>query len=115
MNDREDEVNTSERSMQLRVAAHLSWAKTKDRPARTLAARRQSHHGRFVEKARELHPDGTEAQIEAAAEALKKAHYRELALRSAQARRIRKEQVEADKQRRTVQLLESAGTEPATA
>ncbi|MBU8549754.1 hypothetical protein IMX12_13140 [Streptomyces sp. Babs14] len=108
-------MNTSERSMQLRVAAHMSWAKTPDRSARTRAARRQSHHTRFVEKARELHPNGTEAQIAAAAEALKKAHYQELARRSAQARRMKRELAEADKQRRTRQLLKTAGATPATA
>ncbi|MFH9816183.1 hypothetical protein [Streptomyces sp. NPDC017230] len=108
-------MNTSERSMQLRIAAHLSWAKTKDRSARTAAARRQSHHTRFIEQARVLHPDGSEKQIAAAAEALKSAHYRELALKSAQTRRIRKEQAAADKQRRARQLLKSAGTGPAAA
>ena len=108
-------MNTSERSMQLRVAAHMSWAKTKDRSARTAAARRQSHHTRFIEQARALHPDGTEKQIAAAAEALKTAHYRQLALKSAQARRIRKEQADADKERRNRQLLKTAGASPATA
>lgn len=111
----EDPLNTSERSMQLRIAAHLSWAKTKDRSARTAAARRQSHHTRFIEQARELHPDGTEKQIAAAAEALKSAHYRALALKSAQTRRIRKEQADADRQRRTRQLLNTVGTDPAVA
>lgn len=111
----EDLLNTSERSMQMRIAAHMSWAKTPDRSARTAAARRQSHHTRFIEKARELHPNGTEKQITDAAEALKKAHYRELALRSAQARRIRRQVAEADKKRRVSQLLNKAGADPATA
>jgi hypothetical protein len=101
-------VNTSERSMQLRIAAHTSWAKTKDRSARTAAARRQSHHTRFIEQARELHPGGSDKEIAAAAEALKKAHYQALALKSAQARRIRKEQADADKKRRARQLLSTA-------
>lgn len=83
-----DPVSTSERSMRMRIASYKSWANTKDRAARTAAARRQSHHGRFVEQARQLHPDGTEQQIADAADALKSAHYRELALRSAQARRL---------------------------
>lgn len=83
-----DPVSTSERSMRMRIASYKSWANTKDRSARTAAARKQSHHGRFVEQARKLHPDGTEKQIADAADALKSAHYRELALRSAQARRL---------------------------
>lgn len=112
---KEDPLNTSERSMQLRVAAHMSWAKTKDRSARTAAARRQSHHTRFIEEARRLHPDGTDQQIADAADALKTAHYRQLALKSAQARRIRKEQADTEKQRRQRQLLKSAGTGPAVA
>ncbi|WP_443305565.1 hypothetical protein [Streptomyces sp. KR55] len=108
-------MNTNERSMQMRIAAHLSWAKTTDRAARTRAARKRSHHDRFIEQARELHPNGTEDQIAAAAEALKSAHYRELALRSAQSRRIRREMAEADKQKRVNQLLNKAGADPAAA
>lgn len=111
---KEETLNTTERSMRMRIAAHMSWAKTVDRSARTEAARRQSHHTRFVEQARALHPDGTEKQIAEAAESLKKAHYRELALRSAQSRRIRREIAKADKERRVAQLLK-AGAENATA
>lgn len=92
-------MNTSERSMQMRLAAHKSWSNTPDRASRTAAARRASHHTRFVEKARELHPDATEAQIETVAASLRKAHYTELALRSAQARRI-KSQAAKDAQRK---------------
>jgi hypothetical protein len=103
----EDLLNTSERSMQMRVASYKSWAMTKDRAARTAAARRRSHHDRFVEQAREMHPDGTEEQIAQAAEALKKAYYAELARRSAQSRRLRREQAEAAKQERVDQLLSS--------
>ncbi|WP_198668533.1 hypothetical protein [Streptomyces triticisoli] len=101
-------MDTNERSMRMRIASYQSWAKTTDRSARTAAARKRSHHTRFVEKARELHPDGTEKQIADAAEALKKAHYRELALKSAQSRRIRREIAEADKKRRVSQLLNKA-------
>lgn len=108
-------MDTNERSMRMRIAAHLSWAQTPDRSARTQAARQQSHHGRFIAKARELHPDGTEKQIAAAAEALKKAHYQELALRSAQSRRIRRAEREAEKRRSVAQLLKKAGANNATA
>lgn len=92
-------MDTSERSMQLRLAAHKSWAVTPDRASRTAAARRASHHTRFIAKARELNPDATEAQITQIAASLKKAHYQELALRSAQARRI-KGQAAKDAQRK---------------
>lgn len=104
----EDTLNTSERSMRMRIASYQSWANTKDRSARTAAARRASHHTRFIARARELHPDGTDEQITKAADALKKAHYAELARRSAQARRIRREMAEADKQKRVDQLLKNA-------
>jgi hypothetical protein len=111
----EDPLDTNERSMRMRIASYHSWAQTKDRSARTAAARKRSHHTRFIEKARELHPDGTEEQIAAAAEALKSAHYRELALKSAQSRRIRGEMAQAAKSKRAAQLLAEAGTGPAAA
>ncbi|MFH9977903.1 hypothetical protein ACH4ND_01320 [Streptomyces sp. NPDC017179] len=101
-------MNTQERSMQMRLASHVSWANTKDRSARTAAARKASHHDRFLKLAREKHPDGTEEQIAKAAEALKKAHYTAMALRSAQSRRIRSEMAKQDKQRRVNQLLQNA-------
>lgn len=101
-------MNTSERTMQLRLAAHISWAKTADRSARTAAARKASHHTRFLAKAREMHPDATEAQIEKAAESLRKAHYSELARKSAQARRIKRELAQKDKARRIERELAEA-------
>ncbi|MFF3190503.1 hypothetical protein [Streptomyces misionensis] len=91
-------MNTSERSMQMRLASHQSWANTRDRSARTAAARRASHHTRFIAKARELHPDATEAEIAKVAESLRKAHYTALALRSAAARRAKSEAAKAKKQ-----------------
>jgi hypothetical protein len=44
---------------------------------------------RFEAKAREMHPEASEAEIAAVAESLRKAHYTRLGLRSAQARRKR--------------------------
>lgn len=79
----------TELSMRMRLASHKSWASTTDRPARTAAARKASHHTRFLDKARELHPDATDEQIAAVAESLRKAHYTELAMRSAKARRLK--------------------------
>jgi len=101
-------TTTSERSMRLRLAAHISWAKTPDRSARTAAARRASHHTRFLAKARELHPTASEAEIAKVAASLKKAHYQQLALKSAQARRIKRELAEAAKKRRVAELLRTA-------
>lgn len=93
-------TDTSERTMRLRLAAYKSWAATTDRSARTAAARRASHWTRFLDRAREMHPNASEAQIEAAAKSLRKAHYTELALRSAQARRIKSEQKKASRTQR---------------
>lgn len=101
-------MDTSERSMQLRIAAHTSWANTPDRSARTAAARRASHHTRFLDQARELHPDATEAEIEKVAESLRKAHYQALALKSVQARRIKSEQRKNAKRARIADELKSA-------
>ena len=90
-------MNPSERSQQLRLAAHMSWANTTDRSARTAAARKASHHTRFLDMAREKHPDATEQQIEQIAESLRKAHYTALALKSAAARRAKSAAAKAQK------------------
>lgn len=100
--------------MQMRLAAHTSWANTTDRSARTAAARRASHHTRFLAKAREMHPNATEAQIEKVAESLRSAHYAALALKSAAARRAKREATQAAKRRETEQQLaaySAGGTE----
>lgn len=101
-------MNPSERSMQMRYASHISWANTTDRSARTEAARRASHHTRFVTQAREMHPNATDEQIAKVADSLRKAHYTELARRSAQARRIKGQQARAAKQRRVEAELNAA-------
>ena len=98
-------MNTSERSMQMRLAAHKSWSNTPDRASRTAAARRASHHTRFVEKARGLNPNATDEQIAKIADSLKKAHYQELALRSAQARRLKSQTAkEAQRKKQAAEL-----------
>jgi len=99
-------VNTSERSLQMRFAAHVSWANTTDRSSRTAAARKASHHTRFVDMAREQHPDATEQQIEQIAESLRKAHYTALALKSAAARRAKREIAEAARKREAQRQIE---------
>ena len=59
------------------IAAHSSWAKTPDRAARTAPARRALEQ-KFLDAA-----DGDPVR----AEHLRKAHFKRLALKSAQARR----------------------------
>ncbi|MFJ8755632.1 hypothetical protein [Streptomyces cyaneofuscatus] len=83
-----DTETPTELSMRMRLASHKSWAATPDRSARTANARKASHHTRFLVKARELHPDATEEQLAEVAKSLRSAHYTELALRSAKARRL---------------------------
>lgn len=52
-----------------------------------------------------MHPDASEAQIEAVAESLRKAHYTELALKSAQARRIKSDEAKTAKRLRALEEL----------
>ncbi|MEU9821625.1 hypothetical protein ACIGG9_24785 [Pseudonocardia alni] len=67
-------------------AADLSWARTRDRAARTAPARR-GLDARFEREARELMGDGaTDKQIAQSAESLRRAHFRKLSRRSAQVR-----------------------------
>ena len=75
----------NERSMRASIAAHHSWAFTPDRAARTAPARRA-----LLDKfGREADPDGTLPAVERAkrAENLRRAHYKRMALKSAQVRR----------------------------
>lgn len=92
-------MTTSEQSMQKSVAAHLSWANTTDRSARTSAAREASHYTRFETKAREMHPNASEAEIQAVAASLRKAHFTDLARRSAASRRLKGAARKAAKER----------------
>jgi hypothetical protein len=101
-------MTTIERSLQMRLASYKSWANTTDRSARTAAAREASHHTRFIEQARTQHPQASDAQIADIAAALRKAHYTDLALRSAQARRIKRDAARAEHQRRVTQELAAA-------
>lgn len=77
----------SERSLCAQIAAHTSWAKTENRTARTEKARRA-----MLDKfENEVDPDRTLPPAERAkrAEHARKAHFKRLALKSAQARRRR--------------------------
>jgi hypothetical protein len=78
-------LTPSERVLQARMAAHISWAKTDDRSARTAPARKAAL-ARFEEQ---VDPDRRLTPTERArrAEHAQRAHMTRLALRSAQARR----------------------------
>lgn len=71
----------SERSLHAKLAAHMSWAATEDPTART-ANGRKAFNDRFLAEA-----GGDPVR----AEHLRKAFYARLALKSVQARRLRKE------------------------
>lgn len=75
----------SEQSLAASVAAHTSWANTEDRSARTAPARR-ALDAKFLEQA------GGDPQR---AESLRSAHFKRLALKSAQSRRRAREATEA--------------------
>lgn len=80
---------SSTRSLQARRNALISWAYTQDRSARTQAAR-TAFLDRFEQK---VDPEGLLAPAERArrAEALKRSHFADLALKSAESRRKRAE------------------------
>lgn len=101
-------MSTSELSMKRQLAAHKSWANTPDRSSRTAAAREASHHTRFFDQARRDNPGATEQQIEQVADSLKKAYFKELSLKSAQARRIRVAAAKEAKQKRIAAALAAA-------
>ncbi len=73
------EPSSAERALNGRIGAHVSWANTVDRTARTAPAR-AALDAKFLEEAGGDH-------VRAAH--LRKAHYARLALKSAQARRLK--------------------------
>ncbi|MFD3717212.1 hypothetical protein [Streptomyces sp. NPDC058674] len=91
----------------------MSWANTPDRASRTAAARKASHHTRFIEAARTKHPDASDEQISAIAESLRKAHYTELARRSAAARRLKRETAQAEKAQKAARVIAEYEAGPA--
>lgn len=93
----------------------MSWANTPDRASRTAAARKASHHTRFIEAARKKFPEGSDEQIAAAAESLRKAHYTELARRSAAARRLKREAAQAEKAKRAERVIAEYEADPSAA
>lgn len=78
-------LTPAERKLRAQLAAHTSWANTRDRTART-AAGTKAMLDKFE---RQVDPDGTLDPAERAlrAASARKAHFSRLALKSAQARR----------------------------
>lgn len=74
------ELTPQLRQLRARIAAHESWARTPDRPARTAKARK-ALESKFLADA-----GGDPVR----AEHLRKAHFARMALKSAQVRRRRK-------------------------
>jgi hypothetical protein len=69
------------------MAAHQSWANTRDRAARTAAGTRGLAK-KFEREARErLGPGATDAQVAEAAESARRAHYARLSAAGVAARR----------------------------
>lgn len=82
-------MESTEASERASIAAHMSWAKTPNKAARTLAAR-QARWLKYIERAAELAPDGAdEADILERAEHLRMADMKRMALKSAQVRKAR--------------------------
>jgi hypothetical protein len=80
-------LTASERTLRAQIAAHDSWAHTEDRSARTANARKA-----MLDKFEHVvDPDGelTPADRAKRAEHARKAHFKRLALKSAQVRRRR--------------------------
>ncbi|WP_263251605.1 hypothetical protein [Saccharopolyspora rosea] len=80
-------MTPEQRALRARIGAHISWARTSDRTARTAKAR-QKFHDRFE---REVDPEGVLDPRERAirADHARKAYFSRLAMRSAAARRVR--------------------------
>lgn len=78
-------ISDSERKLRSSIAAHTSWANTEDRSARTAPGRRALDQ-KFLDAA------GGDPRR---AENLRSAHFKRLALKSAQSRRRAREATEA--------------------
>lgn len=83
-------MNAEERRRRAELGAHISWANTTDRTARTAPGSRAAE-ARFEKQARELHPDADNEFIAKVAESLRKAHYARMGLLSAAKRRKARE------------------------
>lgn len=92
-------IPASEKSQQASAAAYLSWAATENRTART-AAGRAAFENRFLEAA------GGDPQRAAA---LRKAYFKQLVLKSVQARRRRREAAHAKRKAATIAMIRELG------
>ena len=84
---RGEPLTPAQRALRARIAAHTSWANTKDRSARTAPGRR-AFLARFEDR---VDPDGTLSPAERSrrAEQALRAHMARLALKSARVRQRR--------------------------
>lgn len=80
--------NPQVRVLTAQIGAHVSWANTEDRAARTAPARK-AFEDRFTVQIREQFPDLDDAEVVVRAEHAKKAYYLRLALKSAAARKAK--------------------------
>lgn len=83
-------MNAEERKRRAELGAHISWANTADRTARTAPGSRAAE-ARFEKQAREMHPDAEDEFVAKVAENLRKAHYSRMGLASATKRRKNRE------------------------
>lgn len=67
------------RVLRARVASFESWGNTSDRTTRGQDQYRKGLGARFEREARERHPDASDAEIQAAAESIKRAYFARLA------------------------------------
>jgi hypothetical protein len=86
---RTGELTPSERAMRARIASYASWARTEDRSARTAPGNRAL----MSSFERQVDPNGElpEAERLKRADAAKKAHFSRMALKSAKARRRKRD------------------------
>lgn len=82
-------LTPAERTLRSQIAAHESWARTPDRAARTAKAR-QAALAKFEQQV-DPNCELTPAERSRRAEHARTAHFKRLALKSAQARRARAE------------------------
>jgi hypothetical protein len=95
-------LTPAERSLRAQIAAEESWAHTDDPPARTANARRA-----FLDKfEQQVDPNNELSPAERAkrAEHKRRAHFKRMALKSAQARRRRNDARQAAVQTRLAEL-----------
>lgn len=86
---RPKDADASWRAQAGRIGSLTRWAHESDRREATNPAR-SAFWRSFEARIREEHPDWSDAQIEAGADALRRAHFHALALKSAKARARRR-------------------------